>query len=283
MRTLKQIMQVTKWSFIDWLLDVRQIFVLIVLWFVANYTVVPLVTISKLHELPMNFAEPFLANVNSVYVILILLACWVVLISDYPKMEGNNGYILIRINRMVWLFGKIGSLLLAAVVYIAELFAVLTVRASSVCYVADGWSYLMKDFDVMKYAEEAPLVCYVDDQILNHYTPYQALAVTLLLLFGLCSMLSLIMMAASLGRSKMTGLVVNLILIIIGFATFQSGSSMRFAFPVANVAVATQATPLIRLIPKYFSGIYFAATCGALLLCSIVLVKRGQVQKDGER
>lgn len=283
MKTLKQIVQVTRWSFVDWLLDVRQLFVLVILFCVSNYTVKPLVTLAKLHDLPMNFAEPFLANVNSVYIILILLACWIVLISDYPKMEGNNGYILIRINRMVWLWGKICSFFLAAVFYIAELFLVLSVRAVNVCYAGNGWSYLMKEFDMNTYSMEAPVVCLVDARLYNHYTPNQAFVKTVLLLLGLCSMLSLIMIAASLGKSKMAGLIINLILVILGFAMLQSGSTMRCAFPVANVALSAQATALIRLIPKNYSGIYFAAACAILLVCCMVLVKHGQVQKDGER
>lgn len=283
MRALKQVLQVTKWSFIDWLMDVRQIFVFIVLICVSNYTVAPLVTLAKLHNLPMNFAEPFLANVNSIYIILIILACWVVLISDYPKMEGNNGYILIRINRMVWLWGKICSFLLEAVFYILELFLVLTVRAVNVCYPGNGWSYLMKEFDPVAYSHEASVVCLVDAKVLNHYTPYQAFITTLLLLFGLFSMLSLIMIAASLGKSKMSGLIINLVLVIIGFAMLQSGSTMRCTLPVANVMLEEQATALIRLIPKYYSGVYFTVACGILLIGCMVLVKRGQIQKDGER
>lgn len=284
-RTFRQILQVTKWSFIDWLMDVRQIFVLIVLVCISNYTVIPLVHLAEDKKVPMNITEPFLANINSIYVILIILICWLVLISDYPKMEGNNGYILIRINRIVWLMGKVFAFVLASVFYIIELFVVYTIRAANVCFVANGWSYLMKDFaeKYMGEVNEYAVVCYVDERLFNHYLPYQAIGKTFLLLFGLLSMFGLIMIAASLGKSKMTGLILNLILIIGGFAVLQAGSMIRCWLPVANVMLASQATALIRLIDSDFSIIYFVVSCGILLLCSVILVHRGQIQKDGER
>ena len=129
MQAIKQIFQVAKWSFIDWLMDIRQIFVLAVLICISNYTVMPLVNMSKDKDVPINILEPFLANINSVYIILIILFCWLVLISDYPKMEGNNGYILIRINRITWLIGKILAFVFGAIVYLAELVIVFTARA----------------------------------------------------------------------------------------------------------------------------------------------------------
>lgn len=285
MRAVKQVLQVTKWSFIDWILDIRQLFVFLVLLCISNYTVMPLVRLSKAKNVPMNMVEPFLANINSIYIILIILICWLVLISDYPKLEGNNGYILIRINRVVWLMGKCCAFILAALFYIVELLIVFTIRASSVCFAANGWSYLMKDYKE-KYMEESmnyAVVCRVDEQVFNHYLPYQAVGKTILLLFGILCLFGLIMIAASLGKSKMAGLIVNLILIIGGFAVLQSGSLVRCWFPVANVMLSAQATALITLIPKSFSGIYFAVSNVLMFVCSMVLVRHGQVQKDGER
>ena len=87
MQAIKQIFQVAKWSFIDWLMDIRQIFVLAVLICISNYTVMPLVNMSKDKDVPINILEPFLANINSVYIILIIFFCWLVLISDYPKLD----------------------------------------------------------------------------------------------------------------------------------------------------------------------------------------------------
>lgn len=285
MRTAKQILQVTKWSFIDWLMDIRQLLVFIVLLCISNYTVMPLVHLSEDKGVPMNIVEPFLANINSIYVILVILICWLVLISDYPKMEGNNGYILIRINRMIWLLGKVLAFVLASVFYILELLAVFTVRAAKVCFVADGWSYVMKDFmeKYMLETNEYAIICVVDERLFNHYLPYKAFGKTILLLFGLLCMFGLIMIAASLGKSKMAGLILNLILIIGGFSVLQSGSIVRCLLPVANVLLSTQTTALIRLLPENFSGMYFGIGCILLFVCCVVLVRHGQVEKDGER
>lgn len=286
MREIRQIMQVTKWSFLDWLMDIRQILVLVVLCCISNYSVTPLVHMAEDKQKPMNIVEPFLANINCIYIILIVLICWLVLISDYPKMEGNNGYILIRINRLIWLAGKVFSFLLAAVTYILEIIMVFTLRAVHVCYVSNGWSYLMKDFILSYNGEEAEsyrIICFMRENVFNHYLPFQAFWKTVFLMLGLLCMLALIMMVSSLGKSKMVGLIVNLLLIVGGFSVMQAGSMYRCYLPVANVMLGEQATELIRLIPKNFSAIYFAVCCSVLLVCSVILVRNGQIQKDGER
>lgn len=286
MRSIKQTIQVIKWSYIDWLMDIRQIFVLIVLGCISNYTVSPLVHLSKDKIKPMNIVEPFLANVNSIYVILIVLICWLVLISDYPKMERNNGYILIRINRLIWLWGKIFAFFLSAITYVAELTVIFTIKAMQVCYLGNAWSNLMREFMEGKYWDEVDeymIVCVVQKTVINHYKPYQAFIKTILLLLGLLSMFALIMILASLSGSKISGVIVNLVLIVGGFAVMQSGSMYRCYLPVANVMLGEQATALIRLIPKNFSAIYFAVCCSVLLVCSVILVRNGQIQKDGER
>lgn len=286
MRRIKQILRVAKWSFIDWLMDVRQIFVLLLLICVSNYTVAPLVKMAKGEGKPLNMVEPFLANVNSVFFILIILFCWIVLISDYPKMEGNNGYILIRINRLTWLAGKVLAFFLAAVTFLAEVTAVFTVRACSVCFIADGWSTLMQEaymeMDSGK-LEQYGVRCIVQDRVFNHYTPYEAFTYTALLLLGFCCMTALVMTAASLGKSKTAGLVVNVVLIVGGYSLVHTVSVRQFWLPVANVMLDRQATSLIRLVSKEYGYRYFAVCCAALLALSIVLVRHGQVQKDGER
>ena len=285
MQTVKQILQVAKWSFIDWLFDIRQIFVLAVLICISNYTVLPLVHMSRDKNVPINILEPFLANINSVYIILIILFCWLVLISDYPKMEGNNGYILIRINRITWLLGKILAFVFAAVVYIIELVLVFTVRVLNTGFFANGWSYLMRDYSE-KYLLEGDIykiVCVVRENIFNHYLPYTAFRKTLILLFGLLCLFGLVMTAASLSKSKLAGLMCNLILIVGGFLLVQTGNPYCCWLPVANVMLSQQATQLIRLIPKNFSYIYFGVVCVMLFVCCLILVRWGQVQKDGER
>lgn len=286
MRRVKQSLQVAKWSFIDWLMDIRQIFVLLLLICISNYTVAPLVKMAKGEGQPLNIVEPFLANINSVFYVLIVLFCWIVLISDYPKMEGNNGYILIRINRLTWLAGKVMAFFLAAVTFLVEVTAVFTVRAFSVCFIADGWSTLMQDacmeMDMWK-LEKYGVRCILQDRVFNHYTPYEAFTYTFLLMLGLCCMTALVMTAASLGKSKTAGLIVNVVLIVGGYSLVHTVSVRQFLLPVANVMLDRQATSLIRLVPKEYGYKYFAVCCAVLLVLSIVLVRHGQVQKDGER
>lgn len=285
MHAVKQIFKITRWSFMDWFMDVRQIVVLCVLLFVANYTVLPLVHLSRDVGVPINILEPFLANVNSLYIILIIVFCWLVLISDYPKMEGNNGYILIRVTRFRWLFGKMLAFVLSAIMFVGELVLVFVFQTLKIGFLANGWSYIMRDYEekYMDMTGTYEIVSIVDERIFNHYLPYEAFGKTVLILLGLFCMMGLIMIAASLGKSKMVGLIINIILLVGGFAVVQAGSGVSFWLPITNVMLAYQSVELIRLVPKSYSWQYFGIICLLLIVCCMILVHRGQVQKDGER
>ena len=143
----------------------------------------------------------------------------------------------------------------------------------------------MRDY-MEKYSLEGDIykiICVVREDIFNHYLPYAAFRKTLVLLLGLLCALGLVMTAASLSKSKLEGLLCNLILIVGGFLFVQTGNPSCCWLPVANVMLGEQATQLIRLVPKNFSYIYFGVLCAMLFVCCLILVRWGQVQKDGER
>lgn len=285
MNKIKQAFIIGKQTYREWIFNSKNIIVFIVLIFLSNYTVTPLVNISKAAEVPINIFEPFIANINSQLVVLMVLASFLVLISDFPRMEGNNGYFLMRTSRSVWLWGKLIFALYAVFTYIAALFIALTVRALSVSFYSDGWSYIMRDF-LEKYAQlgrQNAITCLVESDLYNNFTVFEAFGSTVVLFAAMLFMLCLIMMIANLLGKKIVGIVTNLSVILLGFVLAFSGSRIACSLPVGNIMLSVQNTATHHIIPKWYPFVYFAVFIVLLTIVSAVLVKRVIVQKDGER
>ncbi len=282
---LKQVLIIGTQTYREWLFNSRNIIVLIVLFFLGNYTVAPMVNLSKQTGVPMNVFEPFIANMNSQFVVLMVLAAFLVLISDFPRMEGNNGYFLIRTSRVVWLAGKLLFALFAVFTYIAGLFLALTVRVLEVAFYSEGWSYLMRDY-YTKYANlgySNDTVCVVSDSLFNNYTAFEGFWYTVILLAAMLFMLCLIMMLANLINKKIIGIVTNLGLIVLGFVLAFSGSRIACILPVGNIMLSVQNTATHHIISVWYPFAYFAGFIVLLTALCVILVKKVIVQKDGER
>lgn len=285
MNKLKQVFIIGTQTYREWFLNFRNIIILLVLFFLGNYTVAPLVNLSKQVDVPMNVFEPFIANMNSQFVVLMVLAAFLVLISDFPRMEGNNGYFLIRTSRVVWLAGKLLFALLAVLTYIAALVAALTVRVLEVAFYSEGWSYIMRDY-FTKYVDlgfNNDTVCIVTDSLFNNFTAFEGFWYTIILLAAMLFMLCLIMMIANLINKKMIGIVTNLGLIVLGFVLAFSGSRIACILPVGNIMLSVQNTATHHIIPVWYPFVYFGSLIVLLTIVSIILVKKVTVQKDGER
>lgn len=282
---IRQINIIAGQTYLEWIRDSRQIVVLVIMFFLSNYTVNPIISLSKAAEVPINLFEPFLANINSNYIITIILFCFLVLISDFPRMEGNNGYFLIRTDRKIWLWGKLLFAFLACITYVSALFLILTVKASQVSFFADGWSYIMKDFYTLyqEIAREHGIICIVQDSIYNNYTPFQAFWFTILLLIGMLFSLCLIMMIFNLCNKKIGGIITNIIIIVYGFMLAYSHSKYSCVLPVGNIMLQVQNTATHTIVPISVPFIYFAVMVICLLILNVILVKRVTIQKDGER
>lgn len=268
----------------EWIFNSRNIIIFIFMIFLSNYTVTPLINMSKQLEVPINIFEPFLANINSQYVILMILASFLVLISDFPRMEGNNGYFLIRTSRYVWLAGKLTFAFCAVITYVSALFIVLSIRTADISFYSDGWSYLMRDYD--KYIElgmSNAVACIVEDRLFNNYSAIESFWYTLILLVAMLTVLCLIMMISNLLNKKIIGIVTNLTLIVLGFVLAFSGSRIACLLPVGNIMLSVQNTATHHIIPVWYSFVYFGVLLVVLTAVCIVLVKRVTVQKDGER
>lgn len=126
---LSKIWFVAQYAYMDFIHNGRNIFFAFVLFLLSGYITAPIAKLSFMIGIPLNALEPFLAAVNSPHSMLFIGVIILMLFGDFPKMEANNGYILIRVSRNIWFFGMLLFHILANLTVVLVLFAAMTVRA----------------------------------------------------------------------------------------------------------------------------------------------------------
>lgn len=174
-------MKIAKITYIEWLISGKQIFVCLALLVTSRYVGKPFAELSKLLNIPFQYGEPFIAAVNSIYIILIILFGFLVLFSDFPKKTDRNIEILIRVSKSSWYGGKILFAFMAATTYTIFVFIIFSMYTFRLSYLANGWSPIMKDY-VREYVEignSVGIKCIVTESIFYNYSPIQALFSTI--------------------------------------------------------------------------------------------------------
>lgn len=287
MNKLSKIWGVAQYSYMDFIHNGRNIFFAFVLFLLSGYIAAPIAKLSSMIGVPLNGLEPFLAAVNSPHSMLFIGVIILMLFGDFPKMEANNGYILIRVSRNIWFFGMLLFHVLANLTVVLVLFAAMTVRALGQSFLADGWSYVMKDYYNL-YEDAGRQAGVRSDFVIrgslyNNYSPYEAFGYTILFLFNVILITALVMMIANFMKKKMYGLLFNIVLMVIGAVLNFTYHPFGKWFPIGNLMLTHQNKSSYVIVPMKHSLWYFAVVIGVLLAVNFILVRKCNIEKDGEK
>lgn len=114
---------------------------------------------------------------------------YLILISDYPKLDDSGTFILFRIGRYAWILGQIWFLICSAMTFISFLLisSMLTVMSRS--FLINAWSLVSKYTLKPENAALRPDFPFaiIDSSVINQSRPFEAVmhSVTLILMFML--------------------------------------------------------------------------------------------------
>lgn len=144
--SLKQSFFCARAEFIKWICDARMIILGVLLIFIYSFAIEPLKSNAELMGEPLNILEPFIAIANSGAILLIIPLVFLTLIADFPKIDTNTVFYIMRVGRLNWLFGQLLKLIFMALSYLAVIFlgAVLPMLSDGFWY--NGWSNVATKF-----------------------------------------------------------------------------------------------------------------------------------------
>ena len=169
---------------------------------------------SQRHDTILQIAEPFIwtfGDADSVMVISLLL---MVLFSEMPDLNNHVPFLLVRINRVVWLMGQIFYIGTATFLYMLYILAATGVFSMSRAFIGNMWSETAAILGYSDIGTSLSVPAYV--KVMEFSKPYECMVHVFLLMFGYSLLLTGIMLFLNLWRKK-GGMIGGIIFTGIGF------------------------------------------------------------------
>ena len=276
---LKKVWCIIKSEYIKSLLDARNIVILAMYIVMYDNILKEFIKLSRKMKEPIGIVEPFKALSGTGLVVIMLPLVFLVLASDFPKINGNVRFYIMRVGKFKWLMGQLGYAVLMIVTYIGITFAASCILAAPYSYVGNSWSNVVTKYYIA-FPEEADSMAnrLIHETLYNQTTPYMALLHSVLL-YGLFMLLiCVILLVAFVYAGRKNGLYAASLFVLAGGVFSVLGNKTMWLFPAAHTMVWKHYNLILRdrIMPIQASYLYF----GILIVIGLLLVCTGIKNKD---
>jgi hypothetical protein len=274
---LKQAFSCARTEYIKWICDARMIILGVLLIFIYNFAIEPLLKNAEEMGEPLNMLEPFIAVANSGIILLIIPLVFMTLIADFPKIDNNTVFYIIRVGRVNWLLGQVIKLVMMAVSYLAFIFAGAVIPMIGRSFWYNGWSAVVTQY-LMRFPEKTGNfgLQLVPENLYNQMSVFGAAVQSYLLVFAYLMIIGLLLLSFSLIKKKTLGFVLCGAVISLGTAFCAVKTMLMWSMPMANTIVWLHFTRYFRqpVVTIYFSITYLCVFIAVLLVFCFIAIKR---------
>ena len=274
---LKQAFSCGGTEYIKWVCDARMIILGVLLIFIYNFAIEPLLKNANDMGEPLNILEPFIAIANSGAILLIIPLVFLTLIADFPKIDTNTAFYIIRVGRVNWLLGQIIKLVLMAVSYLAVVFIGAVVPMIDKGFWYNGWSNVTTQFAV-RFPEKSGNfgVQLLPENLYNQLSVFSAAIQSYLLVFAYLMIIGLLLLFFSLIKKKTAGFVICGAVISLGTAFCSIKTSLMWTMPMANSIIWLHFTKYFRqpVVSMLFSVIYLITFIVVLIVLCVIAIRK---------
>lgn len=267
--SLKQAFSCEVTEFVKWVCDARMVIVAVLLIFINNFAVSPLTNNAELMGEPLNILEPFIAVANSEILILIIPIVFLTLIADYPKVDTNTVFYIVRIGRANWFVGQVLKLVFMIVSYLAVIFLGTVLPMLSKGFWYNGWSNVATGFVKMFPDRRGDFgVALLPENLYNQLSVFEAAVKSYLLVAAYLMIIGLILLVFSLFKRKTLGFIICGGMISLGMAFSAIRTNLMWTMPMANSITWLHYTKYFKkpIMPMNFSVIYLLVLIAVLLV-----------------
>lgn len=267
--SLKQAFSCEVTEFVKWVCDARMVIVAVLLIFINNFAVSPLTNNAELMGEPLNILEPFIAVANSEILILIIPIVFLTLIADYPKVDTNTVFYIVRIGRANWFVGQVLKLGFMIVSYLAVIFLGTVLPMLSKGFWYNGWSNVATGFVKMFPDRRGDFgVALLPENLYNQLSVFEAAVKSYLLVAAYLMIIGLILLVFSLFKRKTLGFIICGGMISLGMAFSAIRTNLMWTMPMANSITWLHYTKYFKkpIMPMSFSVIYLLVLIAVLLV-----------------
>lgn len=275
--SMRKIIRVCQAECYHFLYSGRLALVLAVWVFAYQFITVPLLRNAERMHASLLVIEPYIALINSNFMILIMPVLFLVLLSDFPRVDANAYFYLVRTGKTNWVLGQLLYGVVITAGYLLMQFAGMVIPVLAESRWGTGWSPVITDFarEFPEYAQSAGAVS-IQPQLYYHVPPWEAVLVGSALLAAYLYLLLLIKLLCFLLRTKTMGLLLCFFVIAFGTGLCTTFSQMRFLMPMGNSILGIHYSQyyMEMVYPLEYSVIYFAVLISVFIIGIIGLRKR---------
>lgn len=231
----KQIRSVYKKEYMQWIKNPKMIVVAVLLVMIREIVVLPMAAMADWMNQPLNVLEPVIAVANSGMILLLLPLVYLVIIADFPTVDGNTYYYLPRVGRMNWLLGQLMFQAATLLTYILFIILSTGVQVCADSFLINGWSLVTTNrtgmFSGTVMETLLPLNLYYQ------MSPYRAFAMSYVMMFLFLALCSGIMLLASMYGKKTVAFWAIMLSVAVGIVFCAIRSKWMWLFPVSHSIV----------------------------------------------
>lgn len=274
---ISSVLSIAKSEYIKWITNPRIIIVGVLFVFMKTLAVEPLLERADKIGLPLNILEPFAAIGNSGMLVMLLPCVFLVLVSDYPVMDGSTLFIVQRTGKINWFLGQLLFIIYAIVSFLLSVLIISVIASDG--ELSFGWSDVVTKYDSM-YPNEAGSFAsqLLPSNLYNQIPLITAVLQTLILLPSYLLLLVLVLCLFKIMRFKSAGLLFVFVILGMGVTTCSLKASIMWIFPMANTLVWLHYTEILRepIFPVWFSFIYFTIGIAFFLTMNLLALRKLQ-------
>jgi hypothetical protein len=244
--------------------------------FIWNFAVSPLVKLSVEMNSPLNIVEPFIAVINSKALSLIIPSVFLVLISDYPRIDRNSLFMLQRVNKNEWVIGQVIFFIFADITYLLFTFLSCILPLQTKAFFINGWSLV-----VTKYAFLFPdkassfAATLITKELYNQMPPFESVMSSFLLAFMYLLFISMLLLLFYVVNIKKLGIVASVSIIAVGSALCIIKATGMWVFPAAHTMLYLHFTQYFKepVLSIRTSFLYFAGLLIIIFILCLIFIK----------
>lgn len=265
--------KIAKNEYVKWLFHSRMLILGCVLILMYVMVLQPLKECAVMMDEPVNLLEGYIGICNSPIYLAFLPVLFLVLISDFPKMDNNMVFLLHRCGRKNWIRGQLLFLLMADITILAIVFAGQVLPLLDIGYWYNGWSNMItKTVQGLPEQEDSFLRNLIPPNLYFQLRPFAVAIRSSILMFAYFYLLGVIMMFGKFWGKRVIGLIVAALLVVLGAGASYFGLSFMWLLPASHAIVSRHYTDFYRKMHCsmevsycYFLIFIFVLCCGIYL------------------
>lgn len=234
--SIKQSFQIATSEYVKWIKNPKITLIFMMLIFIYDMFVSKMISASSELNTNICFFEPFIAVCNSIILILVIPAMYLGIMGDFPRVDGNSMFYLLRTGKINWIAGQIIFSIMTAITYMFFVFIGITAPAVFKCEYKNSWSDVTTKY--IKYFPEKSeniVAKLIDGRLYNNILPLKAVIMTFTLMVLYMVLINMILMVGFTIGKHSVGIVVSAALICISCASVEFNTGLKWFLPTANV------------------------------------------------